>query len=456
MSARSRLLRWLGIVGPGWRSRSQIIGPIDGLDGPHGGGGHGHWGGGGRRWRGGGFPGRWGGYPYPWPYWGGGELVAVATPTVDTATQQQAQEALQLSRQAIEQAAVAQETAAQATASVPWLEREAFLGLPWWAVLLGGRGRVGSARGAVVARQSTTSERAAVEDGTAPMIGPYSFRAPDGTIVSCWWTAQGWTCDPPPWYWGWGDGGVYPWMSDVAVARSGRAPAPPRLQFDAGGMRHGRMRPAGLGENGNALSVLTSWPYRALAIAGTVLGAFHGYKRNSSVGWAIVWGLLGGAFPFFTIPVSLAQGFGKKRNPSRRRRNAQVRLKPGQKWQRGSGEAWKACVECATAIGPFMSVEEAEAHDASCRRCTALETATTGTYRAAKRRNRRRARVMNRRERGPYFYYARGFSLGRQGMPLSALGSLTSTQRQAAEEGYLAGEMAMTAQAVTEPARRRM
>lgn len=64
-----------------------------------------------------------------------------------------------------------------------------------------------------------------------------------------------------------------------------------------------------------------------LSIAGTALGAYHGYRRNDSVGWAILWGLLGGAVPFITIPVAFAQGFGKpagsyKRNPcgTKRRR----------------------------------------------------------------------------------------------------------------------------------------
>lgn len=49
----------------------------------------------------------------------------------------------------------------------------------------------------------------------------------------------------------------------------------------------------------------------AITVAGTGLGAYHGYKRNNSVGWAIAWGLLGGLFPIITIPVAIAQGFGK-------------------------------------------------------------------------------------------------------------------------------------------------
>lgn len=52
--------------------------------------------------------------------------------------------------------------------------------------------------------------------------------------------------------------------------------------------------------------------YWLLSGVGTILGAYHGYKRNNSIGWGIAWGLLGGAFPFITIPVAFAQGFAKR------------------------------------------------------------------------------------------------------------------------------------------------
>jgi hypothetical protein len=51
----------------------------------------------------------------------------------------------------------------------------------------------------------------------------------------------------------------------------------------------------------------------ALSATGTVVGAYHGFKRNDSVGWAIVWALLGGAFPLIVVPVALAQGIGEKK-----------------------------------------------------------------------------------------------------------------------------------------------
>lgn len=49
-----------------------------------------------------------------------------------------------------------------------------------------------------------------------------------------------------------------------------------------------------------------------LSAASVGLSAYHGYRRNNSVGWAIVWGLLGGIFPIITPAVAFAQGFGRR------------------------------------------------------------------------------------------------------------------------------------------------
>lgn len=47
---------------------------------------------------------------------------------------------------------------------------------------------------------------------------------------------------------------------------------------------------------------------------GAGLSGYHGYKRSGgSVGSALGWGLLGGLFPIITVPVALAQGFGKRK-----------------------------------------------------------------------------------------------------------------------------------------------
>ncbi len=53
--------------------------------------------------------------------------------------------------------------------------------------------------------------------------------------------------------------------------------------------------------------------YSIASLAGTAIGAYHGYKRNDSVGWAIGWALLGGLFPIVVIPVAYAQGIGERK-----------------------------------------------------------------------------------------------------------------------------------------------
>lgn len=50
-----------------------------------------------------------------------------------------------------------------------------------------------------------------------------------------------------------------------------------------------------------------------LSAASSGASAYHGYKRNKSVGWAVAWGLLGGVFPVLVPAVALAQGFGKSK-----------------------------------------------------------------------------------------------------------------------------------------------
>lgn len=50
-----------------------------------------------------------------------------------------------------------------------------------------------------------------------------------------------------------------------------------------------------------------------LGTASMAASAFHGYRRNQSIGWALVWGLLGATFPVITPTVALAQGFGQSK-----------------------------------------------------------------------------------------------------------------------------------------------
>ena len=55
-----------------------------------------------------------------------------------------------------------------------------------------------------------------------------------------------------------------------------------------------------------------SFTWGVLSVLGAALSAYHGYKRNhESTGSAVGWGVLGGLFPVITVPVALAQGYGK-------------------------------------------------------------------------------------------------------------------------------------------------
>ncbi len=53
--------------------------------------------------------------------------------------------------------------------------------------------------------------------------------------------------------------------------------------------------------------------YAIAGVAGTAIGAYHGYKRNESVGWAIGWAFLGALAPVVVIPVAFAQGIGERK-----------------------------------------------------------------------------------------------------------------------------------------------
>lgn len=72
----------------------------------------------------------------------------------------------------------------------------------------------------------------------------------------------------------------------------------------------------GLGAVGDAYDAgrIPTGVWIAYSVLSTVSAAacgYHGYKRNKSVGWSIVWFFLGGWFPIVTPVVAVAQGFAK-------------------------------------------------------------------------------------------------------------------------------------------------
>lgn len=52
--------------------------------------------------------------------------------------------------------------------------------------------------------------------------------------------------------------------------------------------------------------------YSLLGLGASGALVYHGYKRHEgSVGWSLVWGLLGGLVWPITLPIAFAQGIGK-------------------------------------------------------------------------------------------------------------------------------------------------
>lgn len=52
------------------------------------------------------------------------------------------------------------------------------------------------------------------------------------------------------------------------------------------------------------------------AVLSTVSGglcAYHGWKRNESIGWALAWGFGGALLPVIGPAIAFAQGFGEPR-----------------------------------------------------------------------------------------------------------------------------------------------
>lgn len=73
--------------------------------------------------------------------------------------------------------------------------------------------------------------------------------------------------------------------------------------------------PTGPKVNGTVImeeSPVPAWA-AALSTAGAAIGAYHGYKRNDSIGWAVGWSILGGLAPVIVIPIAFAQGISKRK-----------------------------------------------------------------------------------------------------------------------------------------------
>jgi hypothetical protein len=69
--------------------------------------------------------------------------------------------------------------------------------------------------------------------------------------------------------------------------------------------------------------VMTIYRFAGMA-AGAAL-AYHGYKRNNSIGWALAWAIVGGLVWPISLGIAYAQGFGRPGPMRRNRRNRRRR-----------------------------------------------------------------------------------------------------------------------------------
>lgn len=93
-------------------------------------------------------------------------------------------------------------------------------------------------------------------------------------------------------------------------------------------------------EEAGTVTPATGMLGRLAAIGGTLsmpVLAYHGYKRNDSIGWAFVWGFFGSWVWPITVPIAFAQGFAKSvRGVRGNRRRATARRRRGSRRRRTS------------------------------------------------------------------------------------------------------------------------
>lgn len=68
---------------------------------------------------------------------------------------------------------------------------------------------------------------------------------------------------------------------------------------------------AGLGYGPGEAPTWMRVTWGVLATASMAASAYHGYKRNQKVGWALWWGALGFVFPILVPTIALAQGYAR-------------------------------------------------------------------------------------------------------------------------------------------------
>jgi hypothetical protein len=104
-------------------------------------------------------------------------------------------------------------------------------------------------------------------------------------------------------------GPLEPLNKDQMAAWQGVQPIGHTAYHHIGGLGHTAYHHIGDNGGGNLWEIVR--------LAGMGLAAYHGFRRNSSVGWAVGWAILAGLSPptssIVVVAVAFSQGFGKRR-----------------------------------------------------------------------------------------------------------------------------------------------
>jgi len=121
---------------------------------------------------------------------------------------------------------------------------------------------------------------------------------------------------PPADYIGAGDGQVF---ADAATWKNYHAqnPSVTYAQWIAAGKPWAIVQPSPMMTAeaiAKQMEASPAWQfYRIAAPISVALCAYHGYRRNQSIGWAIGWMFAGAALPVIAPVIALAQGFGQRK-----------------------------------------------------------------------------------------------------------------------------------------------
>lgn len=135
--------------------------------------------------------------------------------------------------------------------------------------------------------------------------------------------------------------------------------------------------------------IFNIWKY--VAPVSALACAYHGYKRNNSIGWALVWFLLGG-IPVTPV-IALAQGFGERKGltPNRGLTRRQRGARKGAKTRAAGGtKLWDVIrTSTNTTVGTIVAPHWKTYEDVT---ADAQKKYGAGVYAAYKRKQNRRRR----------------------------------------------------------------